>query len=145
MYTTIANSLPHSGTDTKLQFVVTSNNIEVKLSNSAAISSLRFEIDFGRGFKYKVPELCARIQNINTNIIFQENVLTFVLLDIDGKGITPGEGTIASIPLENGKDFKVTAAYASSRLSGLKEIEYTISHADSSDRNLSLQIIHWSL
>ena len=137
--TTIANSLPYGGTAIKLQFVTTTNNVEVKLVNSAAITALRFEIEFGRRYKYKVPELCARIQNLNTNINFQENILTFVLLDIDGKGIAPGEGTIVSIPLENDDNFKVTAAYASSRVSGLREIEYTISHPDSSDGLMVLE------
>ncbi len=137
--TTIANSLSCTATGTKVKFVVTTNSIEVKLSNSVAISALRFEIEFGREFKYKAPELHARINDLNVNINFQENLLTFILLDIEGKGIAPGDGTIVSIPFENGKDFQVTAAYAASRVSGLKEIEYTICDDDSSDGLIVLE------
>ena len=129
--TTIANSFPHAGTDASLQFILTGNNLEVKLLNSSSILALRFEIEFARGFKYKVPETGARIQNLNTNIDFQENTLTFVVLDIVGNGITPGDGTIVNIPLEGNKNFEVTAAYISSRANGLKEVEYTITDGDS--------------
>jgi len=129
--TTIASSFPHSGTDANLHFILTGNNLEVKLSNSVPVLALRFEIEFARGFKYKVPELGARIQNLNTNIDFQENTLTFVVLDIIGNGIATGEGTVANILLEGTKDFKVAAAYISSRANGLKEVEYTVVDGDS--------------
>ena len=137
--TTIASSFPYTGTDANLQFILTGPILEVKLSNSIPILALRFEIEFARGFKYRVPELGAKIQNLNTNIDFQDNTLTFVVLDIVENGIRAGEGTILNIPLEGTKDFKVVAAYTSSRANGLKELEYTVVDGDSFLGSMALE------
>jgi hypothetical protein len=137
--TTISNFPSHGSAEPILRFVVTTNSIEIKLSNNEPVTALRFELEFAKGFKYKIPELSARIQTLSTNINFQDNILTFVLLDISGTGIAPGSGTIVSIPFEDGKNFRVTAAYAATRTSGLKEMEYTISDYESSNDLIVLE------
>lgn len=67
-----------------------------------------------------------RIQNLDGYINFQETLFTVVLLNIDGKGIIPGEGTIVSIPIDNRQDFQVTAAYASTSNTEIKEIRHAV-------------------
>lgn len=130
---------PNPSIKTKLQFVIAHNNIDVKLSNEEALSALRFEIMFRHKFRYRVPELHSRLQSLNSYINFQENVLTVVLLDIDGRGISPGEGTIVSIPFDHNQDFQVAAAFASSRTSGVNEINYTVSNDSSPDESIVLE------
>lgn len=137
--TTIAYSLEFTGIFPKLHFIVTTNNIEVKLLNNEAITALRFEIEFDSTFIYRTPELHAMVQRFNTDINFQKNILTFNLMDIEEKGIMPGGETILSIPFISGKSFKVTKAYASSRTNELRKIEYTISNDNSLDNLIVLE------
>ncbi len=59
--------------------------------------------------------------------------MTLVILDIDGKGISPGDGTIASIPIDDEREFQVIAAYASTRMTGIKEIDYTVANENAQD------------
>ncbi len=118
--------LPLGTSDVKLKFIVSRDNIEVRLTNETPVSALRFEIEFRNRFVYRPITLTERVQNLNSYINFQETSLTFVLLDIDGKGISSGEGTIIDIPIDDQQEFQVTAAYASTRTSGIKEIGHTI-------------------
>lgn len=116
-----------SSTGAALQFAVGNSYIDVRLSNSMSISALRLEITFDRKFNYRAPDLSSRIQNLNNYINFQDSIITFVVLDMDGKGIEPGDGTIIKIPFDSNQDFEVTAAFASTRTSGISDIGYTIS------------------
>ncbi len=130
---------PQTYAKTRLQFVIAHNKIEVKLSNEESLSALRLEIMFPHKFRYRVPELHPRLQGLNSYINFQENILTVVLLDIDGRGISPGEGTIISIPLNEDQDFQIAAAFASSRTSGICEIDYSVSNYNSADEFIVLE------
>jgi len=125
--------------DAKLCFVVTRNCIEVRLLNGVAISALRIEITFNEKFKYNAPELCERIQSLNSYINFQENVLTLVLLDIDGKGIPAGEGKILMIPYDHEQEFHVTAAYGSTHTSSVSELEFAVTEPATSDEAVVLE------
>ncbi len=111
---------------TELRLVVGRSGIDVKLSNAVPISALRFEITFEKKISYKAPDIRPRIQNLNNYINFQDNVVTFVLLDIDGKGIAPGNGSILNIPCEAGMQFEITAVFASTRTSGIAEIPHAV-------------------
>ncbi|MCL5267973.1 MAG: T9SS type A sorting domain-containing protein [Bacteroidetes bacterium] len=122
-----------------LRFLVTRNGIDVRLSNPTTITALRFEIEFESRFRYKPPELHARVQNLNSYINFQDNVLSFVLLGMHGEGIATGNGTIASIPLDQDLNFNVVSAYASTGTGYITEIKYQVSNDDSEDRALSLE------
>ncbi len=121
-----SNFSPQGLSEPRLTFVVSHNNIEVKLANETAISALRFGITFKNRFVYRPIAFHSRIQNLGGYINFQETLFTVVLLNTDGKGISPGEGTIVSIPIENRQDFKVTAAYASTTTNGVIEIRHSI-------------------
>lgn len=125
--------------DTSLRFISTNSEIDVRLSNQDPISALRFEVVFDRKFGYKAPELGTRVQNLNSYINFQDNVVTFVFLDIDGKGIAPGVGTVIKIPRDSEQGFDITAAYASTRASGIQEIGYTISNDLGNEESLILE------
>ncbi len=122
-----------------LRFMVNRNGIDVKLSNSAAITALRFEIEFESRFKYRPPELHARVQRLNSYINFQDNVLSFVLLGMHGEGISAGNSTIASIPLDQDLNFNVVAAYASTGTGYITEIKYQVSNDDSEESALTLE------
>lgn len=122
-----------------LQFIIGNHDIDIKLLNNIPISALRFEVVFRKKFNYKAPDLSERIQNLNSYINFQDNVITFVLLDIDGKGITPGDGTILKIPIEADQDFEISGAYASTRTSGILEIEHTVSKNALGEETLILE------
>ncbi len=124
---------------TSLRFVSTNSEIDVRLANEEPISALRFEVVFDRKFGYKAPELGARVQNLNSYINFQDNVVTFVFLDIDGKGIVPGVGTIIKIPRDSEQGFDISSAYASTRTSGISEIGYTISNDIGNEESLILE------
>jgi len=121
------------GSNSKLKFVVSENRIDVKLTNENVITALRFEISFKDKFAYKPISFSARLQNLNTYINFEETSLTLVILDIDGKGITPGDGTIVSIPIDDEQEFQVVAAYASTSTTGIKEIDYTVANENAQD------------
>ena len=125
--------------DTTLRFVRTRTNIDVKLSNKNPVSALRFEIAFERGFKYRPPELHNRVQELNSYLNFQDGTLTAVLLDINERGIQPGEGTIISIPFDPDLEFEVLSVYASSGTGGIAELDYAISAEDSEDSSLVLE------
>ncbi len=122
-----------AGSGPRLKFVVAQNRIEVRLTNDTAISALRFEISFKDKFSYKPISFGGRLLNLNTYINFEETSLTLVILDIDGKGISAGDGMIASIPISDGQEFQVIAAYASTRNSGIKEIDYTIANENAQE------------
>lgn len=109
-----------------LQFVAGSSDIDIKLSNDIAISALRFEIVFQKKLSYRAPELGSRVQALNNYINLQDNVITFVLLDIEGKGIVPGNDTIIRIPFDVDQDFEITAVYASTRSTGITEMQYEV-------------------
>jgi FlgD Ig-like domain len=111
---------------TELRLVVGNSAIDVRLSNSVPISALRFEITFEKRLNYKAPDISTRVQTFNNYVNFQDNVVTFVLLDMDGKGIPPGSGSIVSIPLDGEQRFDVTGAFASTRTTGISEIPYTV-------------------
>ncbi|HUI30452.1 MAG TPA: hypothetical protein VLX91_09570 [Candidatus Acidoferrales bacterium] len=119
--------------DAKLSFVASRNSIDVKLINQEPVSALRFEIEFNSKFVFRPITLIPRIQNLNSNINFQDSSLKVVILDIDGKGIPIGAGTIASIPIKNQQEFQVTGAYASSRTAGTKQIPYSIVNDEDED------------
>jgi hypothetical protein len=120
------NCSPQGLSDPGLTFVVSHNNIDVKLANEMAISALRFGIAFKSKFVCRPITFHPRIQNLNSYINFQETLFTVVLLNIDGEGITPGEGTIVSIPIDNRQDFQVTAAYAAKSTTAIKEIRHAV-------------------
>ncbi len=122
-----------------LRFVVTRNGVDVRLSNLTAVTALRFELEFESRFKYKPPELFARVRNLNSYINFQDNILSFVLLGVHGEGIAAGSGTIASIPLEQDLNFNVLSAYASIGTGFITEIKYQVSNDDLEDRALVLE------
>jgi hypothetical protein len=122
-----------SGSNSKLKFVVSQNRINVKLTNETLITALRFEISFKDKFTYKPIAFSERLQDLNTYINFEETSLTLVILDIDGKGIASGDGTIASIPIDDQQEFQVVAAYASTRTTGIKEIDYTIANENAQE------------
>lgn len=124
---------------TTLRFVTGSSDIDVRLANDTAISALRFEIVFDKKINYRAPDLGARVQTLNNYINFQDNIITFVFLDIDGKGIAAGNGTIIRIPLEGDQRFDVSAVYASTRASGISEIGYTISKDVENEESLVLE------
>ena len=125
----ISSELPSSGSaNATLRFIATRTSIDVKLFGGTQISALRFEIAFGNKFKYRTPDLGVRVKSLKNYINFQDNVLTFVLLDIDGKGIKLDEGTIISIPFDHDQNFEVTSAYASFGTSGITELDYAVSN-----------------
>lgn len=135
----VQTSVSRLPADTALRFIAGSSDIDVRLSNETAVSALRFEITFERKSNYQAPDLSSRVQGLNNYINFQDNIITFVFLDIDGKGISPGNGTIVKIPLEGEQEFSVSAAYASTRGSGISEITYTISKESIEDESLVLE------
>lgn len=122
-----------------LQFIVHSSSIDIRLSNDIAISALRFELVFQKKLSYRAPDLNPRIQGLNNYINLQDNVITFVLLDIDGKGIVPGEGTIIRIPFDVDQEFEVTSVYASTRTTGILEMGYTITKESFDEETLILE------
>ncbi len=124
---------------TELRLVTGNSTIDVRLSNSVAISALRFEITFEKKFSYRAPDLSPRVQDLNNYINFQDNVVTFVLLDIDGKGIPAGNGSIIKIPVEGEQRFEVSAAFASTRTSGISEISYSVVNESADDETLILE------
>ncbi len=131
-----------STTDTSepnLRFLVTRNGIDVRLTNKSTITALRFEIEFENRFRYRPPELHARIQNLNSYINFQDNVLAFVLLGMNGNGIQAGHGTIASIPLDEDLNFNIISAYASTGIGTISEIQYSVSNDDADAKSLVLE------
>ena len=125
--------------NTSLRFIASNSEIDVRLTNEETISALRFEVIYDRKFSCKAPELAARVQHLNNYINFQDNVVTFVFLDIDGKGIPAGNGTIIKIPRENEQGFDVSAVYATARSGGISEIGYTISNDQAEDESLVLE------
>lgn len=130
-------NLTSSGSSiSKLKFVVSQSRIDVKLTNETAISALRVELSFKDKFVYKPISFGTRLQNLDTYINFEETSLTLVIIDIDGKGISPGDGTIASIPIDDDQEFQVVAAYASTRTTGIKEIDYTVADENARDNIL---------
>ncbi|HUI30451.1 MAG TPA: FlgD immunoglobulin-like domain containing protein [Candidatus Acidoferrales bacterium] len=120
------NFAPSGTSDAQMKFVVSHNSINAKLVNKDPIAALRFEIEFKDKFVYRPITFSHRIQSLNSYINFQDTFLTIVILDIDGKGIPTGDDTIANIPIDDRQDFQVTGAYASTRTTGIKEIEYTV-------------------
>ncbi len=125
--------------NTSLRFIASSSEIDVRLTNEETIAALRFEVTYDRKSSYKAPELAERVQHLNNYINFQDNVVTFVFLDIDGKGIPPGNGTIIKIPRENDQGFDVSAVYATSRSGGISEIGYTILNDLAEDESIILE------
>ena len=125
--------------NTSLRFIASNSEIEVRLTNDETISALRFEVVFDKKFCYRAPELAVRVQSLNNYINFQDNVVTFVFLDIDGKGIAPGNGPIIKIPRESNQGFDVSAVYATNRSGGISEIGYTISNDQAEDESLVLE------
>jgi len=128
-----------SNNGARLDFVLTQSGVDARLVNHFPVSALRFEIAFESDFRYRVPELSSRIEGLNSFINFQDNVLTFVLLGIEGKRISPGSGTIATIPLDHDQDFRVTSAYASFGTGSIGEIEHTIATEPSTEDVLALE------
>ncbi len=122
-----------------LHFVVGKSEIDIRLSNDIAISALRFELVFRRRLIYKAPDLSPRIQSLNNYINLQDNVITFVLLDIEGKGIATGKGTIIKIPCDANQEFEVTAVYASTRSSGIAEMRYDVVRDEVGEETLILE------
>lgn len=122
-----------------LRFVVTRSGIDVRLTNKSMITALRFEIEFESRFRYRPPELHARIQGLNSYINFQDNILAFVLLGMNGNGIQAGNGTIASIPLDEDLNFNIVSAYASTGIGSISEIQHSISNDDSDGQSLVLE------
>lgn len=122
-----------------LQFVVHNSSIDIRLSNDIAISALRFEIVFQKKLSYRAPDLNPRIQGLNNYINLQDNVITFVLLDLDGKGIEPGQGTIIKVPFDGDQQFEITAVYASTRSTGILEMGYTITKESLDEETLILE------
>ncbi len=122
-----------------LQFIVHNSSIDIRLFNDIAISALRFEIVFQKKLSYRAPDLNPRIQGLNNYINLQDNIITFVLLDIDGRGITPGDGTIIKIPFDGDQDFEVTAVYASTRTTGILEMGYSITKDTLNEETLILE------
>jgi len=128
--------VPIRKSDAKLNFIVSRNNIDVKLINQDPVSALRFEIEFKSNFIYRPITLIPRIQSLNSCINFRDNFLKIAILDLDGKGLPVGAGTIASIPVESSQEFQVAGAYASSKSAGVREIPYSIIAEDESDSNV---------
>ena len=135
----VRNSASSGTNGTELRLVTGNSAIDVRLSNSVAISALRFEITFEKKFSYRAPDLSPRVQDLNNYINFQDNVVTFVLLDIDGKGIPAGNGSIIKIPVEGEQRFEVSAAFASTRTSGISEISYTVVNESAEEETLILE------
>jgi len=119
--------------NSKLSFVTSRDYIDVRLTNETAVSALRFEIEFKGKFVYRPIAFSRRIQNLNSYVNFQETSLTVVILDDEGNGIPSGDGSILSIPIEGDQEFQVTAAYASTRTTGIKEIDYTVATQNAND------------
>ena len=125
--------VPARNSEAKLSFVVSRNSIDVKLINQDPVSALRFEIEFNSKFIYRPITLIPRIQTLNSCINFRDNLLKIAILDLEGKGLPVGAGTVASIPVESRQEFQVAGAYVSSRTAGVKEIAYSIVNEDESD------------
>lgn len=126
-------------TPNKLRFVVGNSGIDVRLSNTVPISALRFDIAFEIKINYRTPNLALRAQHLNNHINFQDNVMSFVLSDIDGKGIAPGNGSILNIPFEGGQHFDVACAFASTRTGGVSEINYSVSREAEDEETIILE------
>ncbi len=133
------SSSPRGDMEAALQFVVGNSQIDVRLYNRVSISALRLELTFDKKLNYRAPELTERVQGLNNYINFQDNIITFVVLDIDEKGIEPGQGSVMKIPFDNEQAFEVTAAFASTRATGISEIGYTISKDPMSEESILLE------
>ncbi len=128
-----------SNAEASLRFLVSSDGIDIKLINSAPIFAIRFEVRFADKFAYRTPDLSDRVRNLNNYINFQDNTLTFVLLDMGGKGIQAGDDTIVRIPSEANQNFEVASSYASFGNFGIVEIAHSTSNGLSEENALVLE------
>ncbi len=117
--------------DAKLSFIVSPNNIEVKLVNQAPISMLGFGIKFENESALRPITIIPRIQSVGSSMSFQDALLKIDIFDMDGRGIPIGAGTIACIPLECGQDFRVDGAYVSTRSDERAEVSCRVFNEES--------------